>query len=389
MKISNYVVGKKMYTRILNLPDLLAKNSHFWFGARATGKSTLIDQSLAQAHVIDLLHAKTYSTLVRNPSALEETIIDPTQTVVIDEIQKIPQLLDEVQRLMTKKKVTFLLTGSSARKLKHGGANLLAGRAREARLFPLIHREIPDFSLLRLMNHGGLPAIYLSDEPDEDLTAYVDTYLREEINAEAVTRNVAAFAEFLDIIARSNGQELNYESFASDLQISPGTLKNYVQILEDTLIGFRLPGFVDTKKRKATNRAKHYLFDLGVTRHLAQVGRILPESKAYGDAFEHFIILEVRAYLAYRRLATPMTYWRSISQFEVDLLLGRDVAIEIKATQHPSRKHLKGLLALAEENIFKHHILVYTGDQERKTPDGIHILPWQTFLTRLWDGGVI
>ncbi len=378
-----------MLKRSLNLPELLNKKSHFLFGARATGKSTLIGYSLPEAQVIDLLHAKTYAALVRNPSLLEEMIVDSTRVVVIDEIQKLPALLDEVQRLMGKKGLRFLLTGSSARKLKHGGANLLAGRAREARLFPLCSPEIPDFNLLRLMNQGGLPAVYLSDEPEEDLMAYVDTYLREEIKAEAVTRNVSAFAEFLDIIARSNGQELNYESFASDLQVSPGTLKNYIQILEDTLIGFRLPGFVDTKKRKATSRAKHYLFDLGVTRYLAKTGSILPESKAFGDAFEHFIILEVRAYLAYKRLTKSMSYWRSTSQFEVDLLIATDVAVEIKASQNPSDKHLKGLRALAEENIFSKYILVCTEEFERKTSDGIHILPWQNFLKQLWDGELV
>lgn len=375
-----------MYGRELNLPKLLEKRSHFLFGARATGKSTLIQQTLPGAQIFDLLHAKTYTALLRNPGALEDMIVDTGRLVVIDEIQKLPVLLDEVQRLITKKQLRFLLTGSSARKLKHGGANLLAGRAREARLFPLVSREIPDFSLTRLMNHGGLPMIYQSDEPDEDLAAYVDTYLREEIKAEAVTRNVAAFAEFLDIIARSNGQELNYEGLASDLQVSAGTLKNYVQILEDTLIGFRLPGFSDTRKRKATSRAKHYLFDLGVTRHLAKVAAILPESKAFGDAFEHFIILEVRAFLSYKRLPAQLCYWRSTSQFEVDLLVNRDLAIEIKATANPTPKHLKGLRALAEEGIFKRLLLVSTVEQERRTDDGIEILPWQTFLSRLWSG---
>lgn len=375
-----------MYGRELNLPKLLEKRSHFLFGARATGKSTLIQQTLPEAQIFDLLHAKTYTALLRNPGALEDMIVDTGRLVVIDEIQKLPVLLDEVQRLITKKQLRFLLTGSSARKLKHGGANLLAGRAREARLFPLVSREIPDFSLTRLMNHGGLPMIYQSDEPDEDLAAYVDTYLREEIKAEAVTRNVAAFAEFLDIIARSNGQELNYEGLASDLQVSAGTLKNYVQILEDTLIGFRLPGFSDTRKRKATSRAKHYLFDLGVTRHLAKVAAILPESKAFGDAFEHFIILEVRAFLSYKRLPAQLCYWRSTSQFEVHLLVNRDLAIEIKATANPTPKHLKGLRALAEEGIFKRLLLVSTVEQERRTDDGIEILPWQTFLSRLWSG---
>lgn len=378
-----------MYRRTLDLRALLEKKSFFLFGARATGKSTLIQTTLPQAQVVDLLHHRTYAALLRDPSALEEMITSPARIVVIDEIQKLPVLLDEVQRLIQKKKIKFLLTGSSARKLKHGGANLLAGRAREARLFPLTSFEIDNFQLLRLMNHGGLPEIYDSSEPDEELTSYVDTYLKEEIRAEAVTRNVAAFAEFLDIIAISNGQEINYESFASDLQVSTSTFKNCLQILEDTLIGFRVSGFVKTKKRKGTSRAKHYLFDLGITRHLAKSGKIEPKSKAYGDALEHFIVLEVRAYLAYSRNRSEMNYWRSTSQFEVDLILGQTLAVEVKATNSPSDKLLKGLRALKEERLIRDYILVCNLEQERVTSDGIRILPWQKFLKELWSGKLL
>lgn len=378
-----------MYRRVLDLPRLLERKSHFVFGPRASGKTTLIERSLPHAQVIDLLHAQTHLQLVRNPSVLEQWITDPSRIVVIDEVQKLPSILDEVHRLIQKKRVTFLLTGSSARKLRHGGANLLAGRAREARLFPLISREIDDFDLLRLINHGGLPEIYDSSEADEDLAAYVSTYLREEIKAEAVTRNVGAFAEFLDVIAVANGQEVNYEGFASDLQVSPGTLKNYLQILDDTLIGFSLPGYRKTIKRKAISRSKHYLFDLGVTRLLARTGEIRAGSKGFGDAFEHFLMLEVRAYLSYARKQVAMQYWRSLSQFEVDLLLGDEIAVEIKATQQISDKHLKGLRALKEEKLQRRFIAVSLDPSERRTSDGIEIMPWQLFLDRLWNDEVI
>ena len=378
-----------MHVRLLNLSELLSKKSFFLFGARATGKSTLITQQLPDAFVIDLLHVRTYRALVANPSLLEEMIKDNQKTVVIDEVQKIPEILDEVHRLIQKKKIRFLLTGSSARKLKHGGANLLAGRAREAKLFPLVSREIKSFSLLRIINQGGLPEIHGSTEPDEDLESYVATYLRDEIKAEAVTRNVAAFSEFLDIIARANGQEINYEAFASDLQTSPGTLKNYLQILEDTQIGFRLSGYTATKIRKATVRSKHYLFDLGVTRQLSGRREIRPKTEEFGAAFEHFIILEVRAFLSYRRKKIPMHYWRSTSQFEVDLLLGDQVAIEIKATDNPTARHTKGLQALMEEGIFSSFLLVYTGTIERKSANNIRMLPWEIFLDELWSGQII
>jgi predicted AAA+ superfamily ATPase len=375
-----------MFVRRLNLRALLEKKSFFLFGPRAVGKTTLIEQSLPEAQIIDLLNLKTYATLVRNPSALGELITDPSKLVVIDEVQKLPELLDEVQRLIHKHRITFLLTGSSARKLKHGAANLLGGRAREARLFPLVSAEIGEVDLERIINHGGVPDIYTSDEPDEDLAAYVDTYLREEIKAEAVTRQISAFVEFLDACAISNGQEINYESLASDLQISPSTLKNYFQILEDTLLGFRLKGFTETKKRKATVRAKHYLFDLGVTRHLAKQGHISVGSKAFGDAFEHFIILETRAYLSYTRQRLEQCYWRSVSQHEVDLLIGRSHAIEIKATEHPTDKHLKGLRALMEEDIFKHYYMVCLTPHKRVTQDGIVIVNWRDFLAEMWRG---
>ncbi len=191
------------------------------------------------------------------------------------------------------------------------------------------------------------------------------------------------------MLALSNGQEIVYESFASDLQVSPGTLKNYLQILDDTLIGFPLPGFTATKRRKAVARSKFYFFDLGVSRHLARTPLILEKSKAFGDAFEHFIVLEVKAYISYARKDLKMCYWRSTSHIEVDLVIGDLLAIEIKASSQPSTKHLKGLRALKEEKIFKRHILVCTEDQERITEDGIEIFPWQAFLRLLWAHEII
>lgn len=378
-----------MYVRLLDLNKLLNQKSFFLFGARACGKTTLIQEQLKEAFIIDLLETKTHSSLLRNPGLVEEWVRERSEIIVIDEIQKLPTLLDEVHRLIQKYGKTFLLTGSSARKLRHGSANLLAGRAREARLFPLISREIDNFDLLRLLNHGGIPDIYNSTDADEDLIAYVDTYLREEIKAEAVSRNVAAFAEFLDVVALSNGNEINYESFASDLQVSSGTVKNYFQILEDTLIGFRIPGFSKTKKRKATSRSKHYLFDLGVTRHLAKVDKIQSGSKSFGHAFEHFIILELRAYLSYRRIRQELSYWRSTSQFEVDILIGSELAIEIKSSENPTDKHMKGIRALKEEDLFKRYIIVCQSSQRRVTEDGIEILPWEVFLDMLWEDKLI
>lgn len=375
-----------MYSRSLNLTKLLGKKSFFLFGARATGKTTLVQAQLPQAQVFDLLRSDVFNALVRNPSLIEEWIIDPQQYVVIDEIQRLPELLNEIQRLIQRKNIRFLLTGSSARKLRHGGANLLAGRAWQAQLFPLTSHEISDFDLLRYLQRGGLPDIYQSADFEEELESYVALYLQEEIKAEAVTRNVTAFAEFLDLMALSNGAEINYQGFAADLQISPGTLKNYMQILEDTLIGFPLPAYTKTAQRKAISRSKYYLFDIGVTNFLTKTGRIQYKSKAFGDAFEHFIILEVRAYLSYLRKKLPMYYWRSTSQFEVDLICGDLLAIEIKSTELVQDKHLKGLRALKEEKLIQQYLVVSLDKSERRTHDGLRILPWQQFLSELWAG---
>lgn len=374
-----------MYKRLLSLPQLLQKKSFFLLGPRSTGKTTLIETQLPDAKVYDLLDYEIFRRLVQRPRLIEEEITDPAQIIVIDEIQKLPMLLDEVQRLIQKKNIRFLLTGSSARKLKRRGSNLLAGRAWEARLFPLVYREIDDFDLLQYLNRGGLPQVYDSPDFQEELKYYVSTYLREEIQAEAITRNILAFSEFLDAIALANGQELNYESLASDCQVSPGTLKNYIQILEDTLLGFTLKGFTKTRKRKSISRAKHYLFDLGVTNQLCRRGEIREKSDLFGNAFEHFIILEVRAFLNYYRKDIDLHYWRSTSQFEVDLVLGTEIAIEIKGTHLVQDKHLKGLRALKEEGIHKRFLVVSLDLERRRTADGIEILPWKDFLKSLWN----
>ena len=394
MKISNYVVDFQkdkgmLYKRKLNLRYLLKKKSFFLFGPRATGKTTLILQSLNGAKIYDLLDSETYRRLLKRPKILEEENSPKTKVIVIDEIQKQPALLDEVHRLIQKKRYCFLLTGSSARKLKKQPVNLLAGRAWQANLFPLSWSEIPQFSLMKYLNRGGLPSIYDSSDYQEELDAYVSLYLREEIQSEALTRNVQAFAEFLDSIALSNGQEINYENLSRDLQASVGTVKNYIEILNDTLLGFPLTGYVKTRKRKSITRAKYYLFDLGVVNTLCRRGLIKKRSELFGRAFEHFIILEVRAYLSYSRKRLDMAYWRSTSQYEVDLVIADKAAIEIKSTELVQDKQLKGLRALKEEKLIEKYIVVSLDLAERVTKDNIKILPWEKFLEKLWKGEIV
>ncbi len=376
-----------MYKRILDLTSLLKKKSFFLFGPRGTGKTTLIQHSLPDATVIDLLEIKTYREYLKNPSIISEQKLKPI--VVIDEVQKLPEILDEVHRLIESEKLMFLLTGSSARKLKRGGANLLAGRAWWAELFPLTSTEIPDFDLLTYLNRGGLPSVYPSDDYVEELRAYTALYLKEEIQNEALTRKVAQFSEFLDLMALTNGQEISYQSIAGDCGVSANSIKNYIQVLEDTLVAFQLKAFKKTLKRKAISRSKLYFFDIGVTNSLANRGRIMESSELFGNAFEHFILLEVRAFLSYTRKNTKMTYWRSTSRFEVDLILDNRWAIEIKGVTSIQDKHLKGIRALKEEENIQNFAIVSCDQHERRTQDDIAIFPWKVFLEKLWNGKII
>ena len=376
-----------LLNRRLDLQARLQKRSAFLFGPRGTGKSTWIRETLPQAQIHDLLSQQTYLRLLQQPSLLEEEVrAHPSRPVVIDEIQKLPQLLDEVHRLMSLYDARFLLTGSSARKLKRSGVNLLGGRARELHFFPLTFAEIPDFDLPFYLNRGGLPLVYRSEEPLEDLKSYVSLYLREEIAAEALTRKVDQFARFLDVMALHSGDELHYQNFSNDSGVKSKTLQNYVEILEDTLIGFRVPPFDRTQKRKAIARSKFYLFDLGVTRVLARRGEVQAGSELFGKAFEQFIVLEIRAALSLLNIDLPLQYWRTKSGFEVDVVLGDQMALEIKAVPQVQDPHLKGLRALMEEKLIRKASVVSLDAHRRSTKDGIEIYPWREFLEGLWGG---
>ena len=374
----------ELFQRILDLNDLLKRKSHFLFGPRSVGKTTLIERTLPGALIFDLLDNSVYSRLIRRPSLITEEAV-PGQIIVIDEIQKYPPLLDEVQRAMKTHNNRFLLTGSSARKLKHGAGNLLGGRAWQAHLHPLTRGEISFFDLTRYLNSGGIPFIYVSDHPAEELAHYADLYLREEIVAEALSRNIGYFVRFLDIMALGNGEELSFQGLASDCGVPARTVQNYVQILEDTLMGFTLPPFLSTKKRKAITRSKFYFFDVGVVNHLAKRGEVLPKSDVFGRAFEHFIVMEMRAYLAYARRRLPLTYWRSTSGFEVDAIVGDKLAVEIKSTDLISEKHTKGLRSFKEEGLVRDYAVVSL-DLRKRDMDGVTIYPWTDFLDRMWRG---
>ncbi|MCM0605127.1 MAG: ATP-binding protein [Xanthomonadaceae bacterium] len=371
------------YRRILDIQKLIQKKSHFLFGARSTGKSTLIEVSHFEKLSFDLLDDEIYDDLLRRPKLIEERIMNKHQVIVIDEIQRIPKLHNEVQRLMKTVPNHFLLTVSSARKLKKGGENLLGGRAWEAQLYPLVSHEIIDFDLNKYLNRGGLPHIYLSEDYEDELKNYVRLYLRQEIVAEALTRNTESFIRFLDVFALSNGEELHYQGLSNDSGVLARTIQNYVEILEDTLVGFQVKPFLATVQRKAIARSKFYFFDVGVVNSLCKRGKIVSGSELFGKAFEHFIIREIKSWLSYKKSNEELYYWRSTSQFEVDAIIGRQWAIEIKSTSQVNESHLKGLKALREEGLIKRYSVVSLDSEPRKI-QGIEVLPWQEFLRQLW-----
>ncbi|MGK5083432.1 ATP-binding protein [Bdellovibrionota bacterium FG-1] len=379
------------YPRALDLRPLIAKKSLLFFGPRATGKSTLIRSQLNErCFVIDLLKSRYYADLLADPAGLENLIEAQTRAdiVVIDEVQRIPALLNEVHRLIEEKGIRFLLTGSSARKLRREGANMLAGRAWKAELFGLTWTEIPDFKLDFALRYGTLPAVWQSESPENDLDAYVTTYLKEEIEIESRLRNLPAFARFLKVSALSDGKLINFSQIASDSAIPETTVKSYFQILQDTLLGFSLEPFTATRKRKAIGTAKFYLFDNGVKHTILGTEQLDRNSDLYGSAFESFLGNELRAYLSYRRIKKDLLFWRSKSQFEVDFVVGEQLAIEVKATSRVTEKHLRGLTALAEEEIFENFYLVSQDPVARTANIGSGkkalLLPWGEFLARLW-----
>lgn len=383
------------FKRILDIAKLVESRSYFLFGPRATGKSFLIKKQLAdKAIVLNLLKTDLSLRLTAEPYRLEEVIRGEMTTkkspacIVLDEIQKIPLLLDEVHRLIEEYQWKFLLTGSSARKLKQGHANLLAGRVRQAELFPLCYPELPEFNLERYLQFGGMPLVVTSDDPIEELQSYVNTYLYEEILAEGYVRNLPAFTRFLQLAAKTSSQILNYSKIASDVGVSVPTIREYYQILIDTLLGFSLPAWTKSRKRKATNTHKFYLFDLGIMHYLNEVQYLDRESDLYGRAFEHWIGLELRSYLSYRRIKQKLAFWQSQQHLEVDFLVGNTYAFEVKAARRINNFDLKGLMALAEENVFKKYYLI-SHDPLPRVINNIICLPWQDFINQLWADEII
>jgi predicted AAA+ superfamily ATPase len=349
----------------------------------------LIRETLpAGTPIYNLLDQRVFLDLSADPTRIRQELEArdlQDALVVVDEIQKLPSLLDEVHLLMETRGLRFLMTGSSARKLRRSGVNLLGGRARARHLHPLSWKELgPRFDLMKALDIGLLPSIHFSDEPREDLRAYVGTYLKEEIAAEGLTRNVPAFARFLEVAAACSGGMFNKTEVANDAKVPRTTVHEYFEILKDTLIGHELPSWNRSEKRKAIETSKFYLFDIGVVRALLARPPLAPGSGDLGTAMEHFLFHELQTYIDTRRPGMELGYWRSTAQHEVDFILGGATAIEVKTTASVAPRDLRGLKALGEEGLMKNLLLVCRETVPRKIGE-ILVLPWQEFLERLWS----
>ena len=367
----------------LNLPP---RRSAFLWGPRKVGKSYWIRHALPQAAIIDLLKTDVFADLASRPSLLRERYQNHKGLIVIDEVQKLPVLLDEVHWLIENKGLSFLLTGSSARKLRRGHANLLGGRAWRKMMAPLSCLEVDRFDLEKVMVSGLLPPHYLSPEPLEDLRAYVADYLKEEIAAEALIQNIPSFAEFLRVAAITSSELLNYTNIARETGVSHKAVRTYFEILEDTYLGFRISPWKKSKNRRMILTEKFYLFDVGVANYLARRKPLLGSAE-FGKSFEHYILMEIRAYQVYKNPDLPITFWRTSTGQEVDFILGqKDLALEIKGTKRVHEGDLRSLTALMEDAPVKKCVIVSLEEQPRLISRGIEVLPWRIFIERLWNG---
>ncbi|AGY54858.1 hypothetical protein BRDCF_p2231 [Bacteroidales bacterium CF] len=376
-----------MFSRKINLQDS-ENESFFLWGARQTGKSTLLQLTFPNTRYIDLLKSDEFERYNRRASLLREelSLLPENELIIIDEIQKIPELLDEVQWLMTNKNHRFILSGSSARKLRRSGVNLLGGRAIRKHLYPFVSAEIPDFDLIKACNNGMMPRHYLVDDASKRIHAYVGDYLQQEIKAEALTRNLKTFSHFMEIAALSNGEILNYSNIASECGVSAPTVKEYFSILEETLIGYTIPAFTRNVKRRVIQSPKFYYFDVGVANFLLKRRSLFPGSVEFGHAFEHFIIQEIIAYVGYSESQHSLSYWRTTSGYEVDAVIGNaNVAIEIKSTEEVHSHHTRGLKAFSEE-FPGARLIIVSMDKNPRRMNEIDVLPAMNFLTMLWNG---
>ncbi|MEK6717761.1 MAG: AAA family ATPase [candidate division NC10 bacterium] len=378
---------KKISKRALTI-DLPKNRSAFLWGPRKTGKTYWLRQTFPEHVRIDLLQTDVFGEYAARPSLLRERYQDHPKMIIIDEVQMVPDLLHEVHWLIENRGSSFLMTGSSARKLRRKHANLLGGRAWRYTMHPLTFLETQGFDLEGAMVSGLLPPHFLSPDPIRDLRSYVADYLKEEIAAEAAVQSIPAFSEFLRVAALTSGELLNYTNVAREAGVSAKVVRSYFQILEDTLLGFRVASWRKSKTRRMIETEKFYLFDVGVANYLS---RRTPRegTPEFGKAFEQYILMELKAYQAYRNPELDIRYWRTSTGMEVDFILGEmDVALEIKGARRAHEGDLKGLTALLTDHKVKHPLLISLEREPRKIGAKVRALPWEVFLRELWSGAL-
>jgi len=371
---------------------LPARRSAFLWGPRKTGKSTYLRSAFPESLTYDLLQTDLMLELARRPALLRERLLaaPPARLrspVILDEVQKAPQLLDEVHWLIENRGLRFILCGSSARKLKRSGVNLLGGRAWRYEMHPLVSIELGEVDLLRVLNRGLIPSHYLDPEYERSLRAYVVDYLKEEVLDEGLTRNVAAFSRFLEAVGYSHGDLTNYSNIARDCGVDSKTVKEYYQILVDTLLGSFVLPWKKRQERQVIGKApKFYLFDVGVAGALTRRRVAEERGEAFGRALEHFLLMEVLAHRSYRELGYDVHFWRTKSGLEVDFVLGDgEVAVEVKGASRADPSDLRSLRAFVDDHRPRRAVLV-CNERSPRVVAGIEILPWREFLARLWGG---
>jgi predicted AAA+ superfamily ATPase len=377
----------KIIHRILPIEKILKRKGVLLLGPRRTGKSFYINHQIKPHKVINLLESETFRKMSARPELLREMVNKEDKIVAIDEIQKLPALMDEIHNLIETTDIKFILTGSSARKLSKSYTSLMAGRVKKLLIHPFVFPEIKNFHLDKVLQFGTLPPVYNSEDPWDELSDYTGLYLREEIQNEALVRRIDNFSRFIDFAAMTNGEVLNYEAIGRDAQVPARTIREYYSLLEDTLMGTILQPIKASKKRRCISTGKFYFFDLGVLNSILGRKSISSKTKEYGELFESFIYLELKAFVDYFSQDSHLNFWRINSEYEVDFIINEEIAIEVKSTEFVQDKHLKGLNKFAELGPVKRMILVSRDLVKRKIGD-IEVIPYTIFLEELWDGKI-
>ncbi|OFZ47642.1 MAG: hypothetical protein A2381_09500 [Bdellovibrionales bacterium RIFOXYB1_FULL_37_110] len=373
-----------MITRLNNIQEILKRKSVLLLGPRRTGKSYFLTHQLKPDRYYNLLEADTFRKISANPEFIRHSLKKTDHMVAIDEIQKLPSLMDEVHAMIESTKTRFILTGSSARKLSKNYTSLMAGRAKRVHFHPLTFEELPKYDLQKRLLYGSLPSVVTSNDPWDELRDYTGLYLQEEIMAEAFVRKIENFSRFLEFAGLNSGQILNFEKLGRDAQVPARTIREYYSLLEDTLLGKNLLPFEKKGKRKAISSSKFYFFDTGILNALVGRKTLHEKGEEFGNLFEHFIFNELESYRDYYSQDCSFSFWRLEKECEVDFIINNEIALEVKSSNHIHKDHLKSLMSFSDDFKVKRKIIV-SRDPDKRTIDQIELIPYQDFLTDLWN----